>query len=267
MNRHDLKDKWLDVAYGHAEVNRARWEPKNGVAANQGNIEAVYDYYGKLFLGDRRLEWTGMAKLIGASFYAGFLDIALLFRLLCFYEETFLTMQKKIFEDQAVMHEAYLNSGLPAIDELLEARIIDSATGRAWHAIDNPSSEAAWRAGNEWLLYREQDDIIDYFYVAMQKHHRPEGAALIFLLTLMGTPSIPGAHAYPFVFPLTLAAAPFRVRTPLPCGDIAAFPDRWRLIERDTLPAYTRLLDACRRQGTGVSPRQAMAERAWWPAV
>ena len=69
--------------------------------------------------------------MIGPAFYAGFRDLGLLpdavrtavlalfgrgsRRLhppaagdLGFYETTFLTMQKKIFEDQATMHEAYL---------------------------------------------------------------------------------------------------------------------------------------------------------------
>src|SRR5262245_62916285 len=32
-------------------------------------------------------------------------------------ETTFLTMQKKIFEDQATMHEAYLAGGLPQVEE------------------------------------------------------------------------------------------------------------------------------------------------------
>jgi hypothetical protein len=55
-------------------------------------------------------------------------------------------------------------------------------------------------------------------------------------------PSIPGAHAYPVVFPLTIDVGLTGLRTPLAEGNIAVFPDRWALIDRDTLPAYLRVL-------------------------
>ncbi|HYM54003.1 MAG TPA: hypothetical protein VES97_01465 [Solirubrobacteraceae bacterium] len=218
------------------------WVPHRGVKANRSTIEAVYGYYGGLFLGDPRFEWAGMADLIGASFYGGFLDIAAApFRLLRYYETTFLRMQKKIFEDQAVMHEAYLAGGMAEIEMLHGAGTIDSATVRAWQAIDG-SDGAGWREGNRWLLYREQDDILDHFYVSMHSRHGPEGALLTYLLTLLGTPSVPDANGYPAVFPLTLAGGPLRLRTPFADGNIAVFSDRWELIEHDTLPAYRRLI-------------------------
>jgi hypothetical protein len=208
------------------------------VAANRSTIEAVYRYYGGLFLRDPRFEWAGMANLIGASFYGGFLDIAAVpTQLLRFYEMTFLRMQKKIFEDQATMHEAYLAGGVPEIEALHLAGTIDSACVRAWRAIDN-SNRADWRRGNRWLLYREQDDILDHFYASMRNRHGPEGAALTYFLTLLGTPSVPGANGYPAVFPLTVAGGPLRLQTPLADGNISVFPNRWELIEDDTLPAY-----------------------------
>jgi hypothetical protein len=60
-----------------------------------------------------------------------------------FYETTFLIMQKKIFEDQAAMHEAYLAGGAAQIEEFYRARIIDVASLEAWRQIegyDNDSS-------------------------------------------------------------------------------------------------------------------------------
>src|SRR5262249_53995225 len=45
-----------------------------------------------------------------------------------FFEITFLTMQRKIFEDQALMHEAYLGGGLDAIRALSARR--ESSTRR-----------------------------------------------------------------------------------------------------------------------------------------
>ena len=64
-----------------------------------------------------------------------------------FFETTFLTMQRKIFEDQALMHEAYLESGLDAIRALHDAGIIDGGTALAWEQIDSGERDAV-RAGN-----------------------------------------------------------------------------------------------------------------------
>src|SRR5439155_19689219 len=178
----------------------SHWDPARGVDANRRTIECVYDYYGRLYERHARLQWAGMANLIGPSFYAGFLDIGLipdterrlitsLRRLifagqqmaevirrrdqtenagveegLGFFEITFLTMQRKIFEDQALMHEAYLGGDLDAIRALGSAGIIDAATAQAWEQIDG-GDPAQVQAGNRTLLYREQHDIIDRFYV------------------------------------------------------------------------------------------------------
>src|SRR3954468_21594866 len=117
---HELKERWLSRALERAGIDRERWRPAEGVGHNRATIEAVYRYYGDLCLAHPELRWAGMASLIGPAFYAGFMDVALL-RLTggdAFYETTFLTMQKKIFEDQATMHEAFLEGGVAAIAEL-----------------------------------------------------------------------------------------------------------------------------------------------------
>jgi hypothetical protein len=250
------------------------------VEVNRRTIEAVYAYYGRLYLSHARLEWAGMANLIGPSFFAGFEDVGFLpdqtRRLLRsvgraagsgkrwllrqgavegpvvadlgFFETTFLTMQRKIFEDQALMHEAYLGGGLDAIRALRGARIIDEATARAWEQIDTGEPDAV-RAGNRTLLFREQYEIIERFYIEMTGHRPPSGLLFTYALTVAGSPAIPGALTYPAVFPYTLAAALPRhtrvaLRTPLPAGNLAVFADRWRLIERNTLPAYQHLITA-----------------------
>jgi hypothetical protein len=234
----------------------------------------VYGYYGRLFLEYPYLEWAGLAGMIGPAFYAGFRDLGLLpdavraaviavlgrasRRLagraagdLGFYETTFLTMQKKIFEDQAPMHEAYLAGGVAQIEEFYRARIIDAATLEAWRQIDRGRRDAAAAAvadGNRTLLFREQHDIIDRFYVRMSGYRPPLGPAFTYLLTLAGMPSIPGARSYPERYPLRVDARLPRItvsaRTPLADGNIAVFTDRWKLIDADTLPAYLAFLRA-----------------------
>ena len=232
---------------------------------NRRTVEAVYGYYGRLFVEHPYLQWAGLAAMIGPAFYAGFLDlgvlpdavrgavIAVLGRAsrrlaghaagdLGFYETTFLTMQKKIFEDQAAMHEAYLAGGIAQIEEFYRARIIDAATLEAWRQIDADRGDPAAGAvadGNRTLLFREQHDIIDRYYARMLGHRRPLGPAFTYLLTLAGSPSVPRAQPFPGrrieaqLPPIAISA-----RTPLADGNIAIFADRWKLIDTDTLPAY-----------------------------
>ena len=105
---------------------------------------------------------------------------------------------------------------------------------------------AAVADGNRTLLFREQYDIIDRFYVQMLGHGGLEGSVFTYLLTLAGTPSVPGAHSYPELYPLTFAArlprGEISVRTPLADGNIAVFANRWELIDDDTLPRYVALV-------------------------
>jgi hypothetical protein len=254
---HELKERWLNRALERAGIDRSRWRPAAGVDANRATIEAVYRYYGDLCLAHPELRWAGMASLIGPAFYAGFQDVALLrliARDLGFYETTFLTMQKQIFEDQATMHEAFLGGGVDAIAELHDARIVDSATLDAWRQIDAGQTEP----GNRTLLLREQRDIIDRFYVRMLD--QPGGGVFTYLLTLAGAPSVPGGRGYPERYPLILPLGPVSLRTPLANGNIAVFANRWRLIEDDTLPAYVafvrdRPAEARELMGTPVARR------------
>jgi hypothetical protein len=274
-----LRRQWLDRALASAGIDARQWDPTRGVEENRNTIESVYAYYGRLYLSDPRLEWAGMANIIGPSFYAGFLDVGFLpdqmrrtvrelrglgrrgLRKLLrrdreleqrvigdlgFFEEMFLTMQRKIFEDQALMHEAYRRAGLPEIHALGDTGIIDSATVKAWENIDGGLVESV-HAGNRTLLYREQHDIIDRFYVDMRKRSPPAGRMFTYGLTLAGTPAVPGAKGYRDVFPYTLMAPISRrsrlgLRTPLAAGNLAFFTNRWSLIETDTLPAYVRLI-------------------------
>jgi hypothetical protein len=268
----ELKRTWFHRALLRAGIEHESWRPGRGVDENRRVVEAVYSYYGELFLAHPYLLWAGMASMIGPAFYAGFRDLGFVpdavraavlgvfgrasRRLarrvagdLGFYETTFLTMQKKIFEDQATMHEAYLAGGLPQVEEFYRARIIDLATLAAWRQIDTGrrgGDQAAVADGNRTLLFREQHDIIDRFYLQMLGHGGLGGPAFTYLLTLAGAPSVPGAHSYPERYPLTIDArlprGQISARTPLADGNIAVFANRWQLIDTDTLPHYVALI-------------------------
>ncbi len=267
MEPHELKEAWLGCALASAGIDRDAWHPSRGFAKNRRTVEAVYTYYGRLFLAHPHLKWAGMANMVGPAFYAGFRGLGILpdgvhralrWMLgrasrnhaersvvdLGFYETTFLRMEKKIFEDQATMHEAYIAGGVPQIEELYRARIIDAATLEAWRQIDagRNGDPALVDSGNRMLLFREQFDIIDRFYLQMLQRHRPMGQVFTYLFTLTGAPSVPGTHSFPEQYPRTFVArlplARISMRTPLAHGNLAMFANRWKLIDDDTLPKY-----------------------------
>lgn len=308
VDAYDLQDFWFERALKRAGIDRKTWHPSWGVDEDSTTVQAVYGYYGQLFLEHPYLEWTGMAGMIGPAFYAAFLDLGLVpdavreavlavrgrvsRRLgrwlggdLGYYETQFLTMQKKIFEDQATMHEAYLGGGMGTIKEFYDAGIIDSATLQAWQRIDTARSDAtdpgagattadavaAYAVigdivdGNRAFLFREQYDIIDRYYIGMLEHWWPIGPAFTYLLTLLGAPSVPHAVSYPQEYPLRvdtrLPQIAISTRTPLADGNIAIFADRWKLIEANTLPAYLEVLRNEPEQACGIL-HESLQERA-----
>ena len=75
MEPHELKEALLNRALKRAGIERSSWRPARGVDENRRTVEAVYAYYGRLFLDRPYLKWAGMANMIGPAFYAGFRDI------------------------------------------------------------------------------------------------------------------------------------------------------------------------------------------------
>jgi uncharacterized protein YukE len=304
---------WTRVAAAEAGFDFADWDPSAGASANREIIEGVYTYYGELYLDNPWMQWAGMAAMIGPSFAAGFFDLDQMRQLaravesgaqhlppgvtpdaleavagmtdaeLGFYENQFLSMQREIFVDQAVMHEAYLNGGLPEMERLLEAGVIDDAAYQAWEDIEagRGGDAQALADGNTALLWREQNQIIADDWQTM-RDHPGTGEAFTYLMTLVGEPSIPGAGTYAQHDPFTVnvetpgpenIGIPFTgisldnpvqgsisVETPLPGGNIADQATRWDYIANDTLPAYQELItqhpdQAAQIVGTDVSQR------------
>ena len=77
MEPHELKEALLNRALKRAGIERSSWRPARGVDENRRTVEAVYAYYGRLFLDRPYLKWAGMANMIGPAFYAGFRDLGL----------------------------------------------------------------------------------------------------------------------------------------------------------------------------------------------
>ena len=183
----ELREAWLNRALDNAGIYRATWRPTLGVEENRRTVEAVYAYDGRLFVDHPYLEWAGMANMVGPAFYAGFRDLGFLRapgeerrtpcsggprgtwpgapRATSVSTRRHSTMQKKIFEDQATMHEAYVADGLPQIEEITTR---GSSTRPRSRPGGRSTPAAATRrvvdSGNRTLLFREQFDIIDRFY-------------------------------------------------------------------------------------------------------
>lgn len=290
-----LQTYYVTKAAEKAGINLCAWDPSRGADALRGIVESVYTYYGQLYLDNPNFKWAGMANMIGPSFAAGFLDLNMLrdiadrlggpldelpeevrdnlpFPLneigklsdltqedIKFYEETFLQMQKDIFFDMAASHEAYLEGGMEAIQEMRDAGLFDNGDSEqavtAWRQIDEgirTGNSELVDQGNTGLLYREQHDIIDESYQRMYDHD-PTGPIVTYMMGVVGQPSIPGAEALgevdplefevPINGPLGINIGDVEVETPLPEGNLADFETRWGLIEDDTLPAYLEVVN------------------------
>ncbi|MCF4121022.1 WXG100 family type VII secretion target [Antribacter sp. KLBMP9083] len=234
---------WTRQAAQDAGIDYLEWDPSLGAEANRENIEAVYEYYAQLYLENPDLHWAGMAAMIGPSFAAGFLDLALMrdvaqgFEVagevvqhlpgglpqgvlieqvagmtddeLRFYETTFLSMQQEIFRDQASMHAAYEHGGMAEIDRMYESGAIDEAAYDAWADIASGDPERV-QEGNVEMLRREQQDIIADDYGDM-RNHPVTGEAMTYMMTVVGEASIPGAGTFGEYNPLSVT-----VETPGP---------------------------------------------------
>ena len=303
LSSSDARAYYQDKALRAAGINPKTWDPRLGTTSNRATIEAVYQYYANLYLGHPdQFWWAGMASMIGGSFYGGFqdlaqgTDIAELIKTVAelpsspsilgplasmgateieaelhFYESRLLSMQKEIFLDMATAHEAYLDGGMVAIRKIYaqDPAKFGQQTIEAWEQIDRgyrTCNQDLVAAGNRMLLFREQLFIINDDYQAM-KQHPLTGEAMTYIMTMIGSPSIPKAKSFADLYPVELVATatvgtperipiPFlpdiplphasesvtvRIGTPLPSVNVADFDSRWALIEDDTLPTYIDL--------------------------
>ncbi len=297
-----LRDYWFLTAAKNAGIDVDSWDITKGAFANADTIEKVYAYYGSLFMQNPELQWAGLANMVGGGFAAAFYDLDLMGQIaeaashipnspvgplddlsayeLQFYETTFLSMQRQIFEDIGGMHQAFVDGGMGNIDEMYAAGLVDSRTYQAWADVDaysrmdpdDPAAKALISGANYALANREQGIVIGDDYDKM-RNHLPSGQAFTYLAGLIGTPSVPGAQSPAQYDPLIVHDVPIAdadiglpdvpfvdvpfwddahvdvytvdadVTTPLPRTNVSVFEDRMDLLRNDTLPAYEQLLE------------------------
>lgn len=285
-----LKQYWSESAMREAGIDPLHWDPTKGVGHNRDDIYDVYAFYAELYKNDPRMEWIGMANQVGPTFIAGFEDIAVLHEMaargedisdyldgvdpataslmtqlarmgeadLKFYETTFLSMQKEIFEDIGSQHYAYQQGGIAEIERLEKAGLITKRMDAAWTSLDSvpaysnpqdfhnltPDQQAALHKTSYNMADQEQNYVIadDYDHIRA----RPTGLVFTEAMTVAGEPSIEGAKTYYEQFP---AVDPYFDLKRFPVtgvdlhhGNISVKEDRWNLIDQDTLGAYENWL-------------------------
>ncbi|MDG3010427.1 hypothetical protein G4X40_09740 [Rhodococcus sp. D2-41] len=161
------------------------------------------------------------------------------------YQRRLLTMQKHIYVDMVPMHEAYLAGGMPAVDEMAAAGLLDDNAVQAWRdvAAGTPAdlSDALVR-----MASREQNQIVadQWDVTAADDGHR--GRVLAYATTVAAEPAIPGSHAPGIFDPVhtsaELAGSTWQVSAPLPAFNWADRDARWRYIADDLVPAYRSLI-------------------------
>ena len=68
-------EQWREIAYWRAGIDPDEWRPEDGLLENDAIVQAVYRYYGDLYLDHPELQWAGMANIVGPMFYAGWQDM------------------------------------------------------------------------------------------------------------------------------------------------------------------------------------------------
>ncbi|AGP30416.1 hypothetical protein [Corynebacterium terpenotabidum] len=154
-----------------------------------------------------------------------------------------LVMQKAIFCDLMPMHQAYVDGGLPALQEMADAGVFPSTVMDAWRDIASGDPERI-AAGNATLLRREQLTVIGDRWDAVRNYRDGLGEAMTYASTMVGSPSVGGVEPMrswrPIKFTQQLpGGTEALVTVPLPAWDWSQFDERWEYITDQLLPGYT----------------------------
>ncbi len=163
---------------------------------------------------------------------------------LTWYQTRLMIMQRHIFIDQVPMHEAYAAEGLPAIEEMYRAGVLDENAVAAWRSIDS-GTEAGYRDALLRMTDREQNQIIADQWDATSWGRGAIGRVLTYVSTVAGKPAVPGVRAPGNFAPVTVAAdidgRRVALRVSLPAFDWADRDTRWTYITGDLVPCYSGL--------------------------
>lgn len=228
---------------------------------NVARVQAIYYYYQQLFKQmPEKFMWAGMAKTAAAPIYAGMSDLttwaqvqdaAVPFQQYgtathILVQGLLLGGQKKIFEDKAWAHRAYLASGRWSLDWVRNNTVgLPPTDFAAWDRLYlgiESSDQGEINIANHDLLLREQRDVVQESYNVFATNlwfHQPRTGyswlnnILAWLLNFQVVAEDPGlgANVGEWLSANSLnnpmpGGPAFRVT--VPNGRIDAFPDRWQ---------------------------------------
>lgn len=153
-----------------------------------------------------------------------------------------LVMQKNIFSDLMPMHVAYVEKGLPALEEMQRAGLFGANIMAAWRDVAS-GDEQRISSGNEALLRREQESNIAGQWDQVRRYKGDVGEAITYLSTVAGSPSVAGvippreyrSAKYTVTAPNGKKAV---VTLPLPDWNWSVFSERWAYITSELVPKY-----------------------------
>ncbi|MBF6080881.1 hypothetical protein IU485_05865 [Nocardia cyriacigeorgica] len=160
---------------------------------------------------------------------------------LAWYQIRLMTMQKHIFLDLVPMHEAYLAEGLPGIEEMHRAGILDDGLRAAWYAVAS-GTRAGYIDALIRMTDREQNYVVADQWDATATGRGSMGRVLTYVSTVAGKAGVPGVRAPGVYGPATVTVAAgdrtISLRTPLPNWNWADRDARWAYITGDLVPRH-----------------------------
>ena len=207
----------------------------------------MYAFYANLYNQKSELKWAAMAKLAGGEVFRGLGELEKQIKLneLAMKHaggdfgsvallsvvnsktgdilEKLIGMQKDIFLDLTWQHQAYLETGLPALEAANRRGELSNELLAAWRGISSGNTESI-NSGNYALLKREQLEILQKQYDII-KNYRDFDKIPKEMSERTLSP-IPGGKSFNDV---------------VSGGDITIFADRWKWITTDMIPTFERL--------------------------
>ncbi|NKY41774.1 hypothetical protein [Nocardia cerradoensis] len=163
---------------------------------------------------------------------------------LVWFQTRLMIMQKHIFLDQVPMHEAYIAGGLPAIEEMYAAGVLDDNAVQAWRSLAT-GTVAGYDDALMRMTDREQNQIIADQWDVTSRGQGAMGRVMTYVSTLAAKPAVPGVRAPGVFAPTTVSAEvggrTLTLRTPLPNFNWADRDPRWTYITGDLVPCYERM--------------------------
>ncbi|WP_305092037.1 hypothetical protein [Prescottella sp. R16] len=158
-----------------------------------------------------------------------------------------MVMQKNIFSDLMPMHRAYVTEGIPALEEMHAAGLFGDDIMDAWRDVASKDPDRIAR-GNAALLQREQGVIIRDQWDTVRDYKGSVGAAITYLSTVAGSPSVAGVVPPRSFHPIEIGTTlpdgrTATLTTPLPDWNWSVYDERWDYITTQLLPKYKNMVE------------------------